>query len=124
MSDDYGVQLIQSPNGEKLYFRRDTRGLNYDSLSLSRNSNYCAEPDPNEAVIFNGHGDQPVFYKFEGNTLHIFDGGYIKMPPHFSDKVSVVVHKISNPEYIALEQNYQKKGLERSEVPANLKCSR
>lgn len=29
----YGLVTIESPSGEKFYFRREARGLNYDSLS-------------------------------------------------------------------------------------------
>lgn len=39
---EYGVKTIISPDGEKFYFRRVVKGLNYDTLALSAYSkNYC-----------------------------------------------------------------------------------
>jgi hypothetical protein len=114
---EYGVKTIISPKGEKFYFRRVVRGRNYDTLALSANSNYCAEPDPATAVIFHGLGPIFVFYRFEGDELHIYDSGRVDSPPNFSPKTKVVLHKISNPQFIEMRETYAAKGFEISEVP-------
>jgi hypothetical protein len=116
---EYGLNTIKSPNGEKFYFRRAARGLNYDTLTLSKNSDYCAEPDPNTTLIFHGLGPKTIFYKFVGDELHIYDVASVEMPRNFSEKVKVIINQISNPQFIAMGNNYKEKGLEKSDVPIN-----
>ncbi len=112
----YGLTAIESPSGEKFYFRREVRGLNYDSLSLSTSSDYCSEPDPSNAFIF--HIIQPtVFYKFEGNELHLYTTAPTETPPNFSDKTKVIQHDLNNPEFLAMSENYKDRGLEIIEPP-------
>jgi len=111
-----GILAIESPNGEKLYFHREVEGLNRDQLVLSTDSNYCSL-DPARTIRFLTL--QPtVFYRFEGNDLHLFFPGPIAVPPNFSDKVKVVQHEFEGTEYFPLIENdgYKKKGLELVDV--------
>jgi hypothetical protein len=123
LSDDYGSLRIQAPSGEEFYFRRQTRGLNYDALSLSSNPNVCVKPDPDNALIFRSLGPVEVFYKFEGNELHLYKMSTVDLPKNFSKTIKLVLHDITNPEFIALRKSYADKGLEISTVPLNPKLS-
>lgn len=120
----YGLKLIESPSGEKFYFRREARGFNYDLLSLSKNSDYCSKPNGNTDIIFEGLGPIILFYKFENNELHLYLSRAVKVPVNFSDKVSVIQHDLSNPEFIEMGQTYKIIGLEKVEVLLDeaLKC--
>ena len=118
----YGLVKIQAPNGEEFYFRREVRGLNYEALSLSTNSNVCAKPDPDKALVF--HAYTPVvFYRFDGNELHLYKMSTVDVPKNFSNTIKLVLHDITNPEFMALEKNYAEKGLEASKVPVDPKLS-
>lgn len=116
---EYGVSEIKSPGGETLYFRREVKGRNYDALSLSKDPDYCSEPDPNEALIFRGMGPITIYYEFKGEELHLYSAGETNKPRNFSERVKLVVHDISNPEYIELNDNYRERGLEKLDVPIN-----
>src|SRR5689334_10162376 len=116
---EYGVSPIKSPGGEILYFRREVRGRNFDALSLSKNPNYCSKPDPDEAIIFRGMGPFTVFYKFVGDELHLYSIEELKVPRHFSERVKVIIHNVTNPEHIQMHDDYQKMGLEKLDVPIN-----
>ena len=101
MSSIHGFFVLEAPNGEKLYFRREAWGLNDDHLSLTTNNNVCSKPDPATDVIFVTHGTT-VFYKFEGTVVHIYNTSMPEMPKDFSEKITVVPHKLTNPEFLAL----------------------
>ncbi len=118
MSSSYGLFVVESPNGEKLYFRREARGLNYDSLSLSQNQDYCSEPDASSDFIF-AESATTLFYKFEGNELHIYLTVLAKTPSNFSAETKVVQHKLNNLEFLAIKENYKNKGLELLDVSLN-----
>lgn len=120
---DYGLLKIQAPNGEEFYFRREARGLNYDALSLSKDSNVCAKPDPDNALIFRSVGPVEVFYRFEGNDLHLYKMSPVDVPKNFSNTIKLVLHDITNPEFIALHKSYADRGLEISDVPLNPKLT-
>src|SRR6185369_16343361 len=94
---DVGMLTLNCPNGEKLYFRREVRGLNYDALALIKDEDYCAQPDPNKAIIFTSL-DHDVLYKFVGNELHIYTMSDVRKGRTFSDKVSVILHTLTNQE--------------------------
>ena len=120
-SGNYGRVTIEAPNGEKFYFRRQVRG-NFEALALSADSNVCAKPDPAKALIFRAY-TPVVFYRFEGNELHIYKMSTVDVPTNFSKTIRLVLHDITNPEFIALRTTHTEKGLEASEVPVDTKLS-
>ena|SRR5215216_4043837 len=113
----YGMRMVESPSGEKLYFRREARGLNFDSLVLTKNPDHCREPDPSHDIVFFGLGPIHVFYKFEENRLHLYLTNLVDVPDKFSDKTQIVQHKLSNPEFIFMKENYKTDGLGLIDVP-------
>jgi hypothetical protein len=111
-SSQYGMLMVESPAGEKLYFRREARGLNFDSLALTKNPDHCREPDPSTDIVFKERGPIILFYKFQDDELHL----YVSIPTNVLDKflkkTKIVQHELSNPEFLFLKENYKSKGLE------------
>lgn len=93
LSSEYGIRPVVSSSGAKLYFRREARGLNYDAISLTENDDYCSDRNPRTDYLFGKSGDT-IYYKFEGDTLHLFVGTPAKVPPSYSRKIVVVQHKL------------------------------
>lgn len=126
LSSQYGMREVKSPSGEAFYFRREARGLNFDSLSLTKNSDHCREPDPATDIIFSGLGPVQLFYKFVDNELHLYLSIPVKVPNKFSEETKIVQHELSNPEFIFMKENYESKGLEITEIPLDrtLACKR
>ena len=114
----YGISGIESPSGIKLYFRREVRGSNFDKLSLSQNPNYCSEPDPKTALIFESI-DPHAFYTFVGEELHIYTMSDVSKPPILADGLSIILHKLNNQQFIRMSENYMNLGLKRADVSIN-----
>lgn len=118
----YGQVVIEYPNGKKLFLRREARGLNYDQLSLSDSANYCTQPDPSKALIFNtlGSGAYPVFYKFENGELRLFSS-LTEGRDSFPNGAKVVPHEEDNPRLSAWRENekYKPVDIKKIEVPIN-----
>lgn len=108
--------MIESPSGKKLYFRREVRGMNYDSLSLSKDSNYCSKPDPQTSLIFHSIGPHP-FYKFNGEELHIYTMSDVTKPPKLVNGIELVLHKLTNQQSIGMKEKYREMGLQSADVP-------
>lgn len=115
MSTKYGMFVLDSPSGERFFFRREARGLNHDTLSITRNSNACRQPDPMTDIIFVDSGTV-LFYKISGNQINIYVNSLPKMPTKFSDFTDVSFHSINNGEFLNLTENYQRMGFEKIEV--------
>jgi hypothetical protein len=113
MSSQYGLVTI-SVDGKQLYFKREARGLNYDSLILSTNKDHCAEYNPDSDYDFT-NSDPTVYYKVDGEVLHI-TASNAAPPKDFPVKVSI--HRITdNSEWFDLEENHLEKGLELLNIP-------
>lgn len=106
----YGRVAIKSPNGEELFFREEARGLSFDQISLSTNKNYCSAPNPSSDIIFQGDG-VPLFYKFEGESLHLYTVEPLKVPENFSSKIKIVVHQLNNLDLVKMKKTYKNDGL-------------
>ncbi len=132
-SSDYGIAKI-SVNGRQLYFRRERRGLNYDSVILSADGNYCTEYNPELDYRFTT-ADPAIYYKIESDTLYLLSGnptleGYeykpeqhLSSPKNFPVKVVVV-----KPDKLIIwekrKELYQNKEMEFLEIQLDetLKC--
>jgi hypothetical protein len=133
LSSDYGIAKI-SVSGRQLYFRRERRGLNYDSVILSADGNYCAEYNPELDYRFTTE-DPAIYYKIDSDTLYLLSGNptlegyeynpeqYLSSPKNFPVKVVVV-----KPDKLIIwekrKELYQNKGMEFLELPLDetLKC--
>ena len=126
LSSKYGVHRLVVFEDQQVYFKREVRGLNYDSLTLSANKDHCVKPNPHHDYIYDELGPITLFYKTEGNTLEIFSTTLAKQPQSFPVSIKIVQHKLSPLEFAKLKQNYKERGLEILEVNINetLSCNR
>lgn len=90
--------------------------MNYDSLSLSADSNYCSKPDPQTSLIFRSL-DPHAFYKFNGEELHIYTMSDVTKPPELADGIGLVLHKLTNQQSIGMKERYLEMGLQSVDVP-------
>ncbi len=132
-SSTFGIRKI-SVDGKELYFKREVRGLNYDSVILSADSNYCAEYNPELDYRFTT-SDPTIYYKIESDTLYLLAGNptlagyeykpeqYLRSPKNFPVKVVIV-----KPDKLIIwekrKELYQDRGMEFFEIPLDktLKC--
>lgn len=52
LKPQFGVIVVSLGNGRPLYFKREARGLSYDVLALSMDSDPCRSADPARDYIF------------------------------------------------------------------------
>jgi hypothetical protein len=121
----YGFSEVSLPNGQKLFFRREARGLNYDSLSITANPDFCASPNLDEDITFPSIG-AVVFHRFNEGRLVIYVISPPQIPKESPLKDVVTIQKITNPEFLNLKETYKERGLELADVPLDesLKCAR
>ncbi len=133
-SSKYGLVEI-SVNGKPLYFKREARGLNYDSVILSADGNYCAEYNPELDYRFTSL-DDTIYYKIDSGVLYLLTGNpvlsgynyqseqYIVQPKKFPVKV-VIIEPDKLIIYEKRKELYKDKGLQLLEIQLvdDLKCS-
>ena len=112
----FGMLELKYPNGEKVYFRREARGLNFDSLTLSRDPNHCRVPDNTSDIIFKGLGPIHLFYPFEGDNLHLYLTNPVTIPPVLKN-LNIIQHGLTNQQYLAFSKNHKSEGLEFLDIP-------
>jgi hypothetical protein len=120
----YGLRKLNLPSGEVYYFRREARGLNFDSLSLVTSSDHCREPNPGTDIIFKGLGPLHLFYRFSDDEMHLYLTTRIEVPPDFS-KTKIVQHELNNGEFMRLLETHKSEGLEmvNVEIDSTLICN-
>jgi hypothetical protein len=114
-SVQHGITKIETSSGEKLYFHREVRGLNYDALSLSADSDPCVKSDPSFNFIYPALGQAAaVFYKFENGELHISTTNVQNPELQLSTNIKIV-HHIEN--YWAMDNEAREKRLQKLDIP-------
>lgn len=119
----YGNVPLTAPSGEKIYFRREVRGRNFDEVILSPNPEPCVPPDSAGDLIF-PDSDPTIYFKFEGQVLHLYPSVLAPEPSQAKFATRIVQHFLTNPERIKLRAEYQAKGLILLEIPFDnqIKC--
>lgn len=79
-----------------VYFKREVRGRNYDGLSISGDGNLCNGPSPRTDFFVEGMSPGQVFYKIDGDELHIYSQSAFT-PPQSGDFPVKVVQKQAEP---------------------------
>ena len=77
-----------------VYFKRELGGRNYEGLSISSDGNLCNGPSPRTDFFLDSLTIGKVFYKVEGDELHIYS--HIAFTPPQTDIFPV---KIVQNEY-------------------------
>jgi hypothetical protein len=122
-SPEYAISKLQLPNGQTIYFKREVRGINgnYDVVAISANGDPCTSMNRDNDYAIN---DCPsVYYKLEGNTLHLYfwtASGSPTKPP-----VQLVNHEINNMDFDAFKRSYLSQGITRLDlvVDGTKRCS-
>lgn len=84
-SPEYGIRLVNFPDGHRMYFKLKVWGLLGDSslMVLSPNPDPCAKPDPETDWIWWAY-DPAAFMRFSGNTLQLYPLGAVGSPTGLS----------------------------------------
>ena len=121
----YAIARLDLPNGKAIYFKREVRGINgnYDVVAISENGDPCVSfnPDTDYCICY----WSPVYYKLEGDTLHLYYGTANHSPAKHAFPVKVVNHETHSIESDELKRKYAELGLTRLNltVDGTKKCS-
>lgn len=120
----YGIVSLKVSESQEVYFKREARGLNHDSLVLSANKDYCAEPSPQVDFIFHASGSHSIYYKIENGILIMYPSSAATPPESRQFPVKVVQYDLTTLDYAELQKNHEKLGLKYLEVKLDekLKC--
>ncbi len=106
---EYGVMSLDGSQGQKLYFKREVRGQNYDVLTLSTDDDYCREPDETKDYVFGAHATK-IFYKQSAGQLDLYMTSPSKTPTEFDSAIRITQHRLSPLEFAELDKNYRELG--------------
>ena len=81
-------QILVGQNS--VYFKREIRGRNYEGFSISSDGNLCNGPSPGTDFFVEGMTPGQVFYKVDGDELHIYSQSEFTPPQSGSFPVKVV----------------------------------
>jgi len=95
----FGEKVIQLGNGSRIYIKRETRGLNYDVVAVSKNQNVCVSADPETDLVFK-YDVSPLAISQSEDMLLIFWAGGVNQPKH---PLSGVVVKNVRPDSLSAE---------------------
>jgi hypothetical protein len=123
LSPAYGIESLKISDNAEVYFKREVRGQNYDSLVLSPKKNHCDLPSKSD-YIFRGQGPYLVYYKVENDTLILFTTSDVTPPAEGTFPGKVLLNKMHPLDFVELRENYQKLGLKPLDVEVNkaLRC--
>lgn len=91
----YDIRQI-SVGQHSVYFKREIRGRNYEGLSISGDGDLCNGPSPRTDFFVEGMWPGQVFYKVDGDELHIYSQGEF-IPPQSGGFPVKVVQKQGEP---------------------------
>lgn len=113
-STDVNIEKVSFEEvGANLYLKQKVWGMTSDSkvTIISTNSFQSFEEDPNAAYVYSS--GSTLFFRTVNDTLEIFSMTLAKEPSNFDSRIKVRQVRISNPEFIFLNENYKKEGLSR-----------
>jgi len=94
----YDIRQI-SVGQTSVYFKREIRGRNYDGLSISGDGDFCNGPSPRTDFFVDGMWPGQVFYKVDGDELHIYSQSKFTPPQSGSFPVKVVQKQVEPARY-------------------------
>lgn len=120
----YGIVGLKIPDGREVFFKREARGIDYDSLALSVNSDPCTGPDPKTDYILHSSELPRIYYKIEDGALALYLSGTATPPGSGQFPVKIIQHKIHPIDYREFEKSYEKMGLRYVEFKMSelIKC--
>ena len=112
-----GISEVRLANGERLYFKREARGLDYDVVALSKNGDRCKEADYHIDYILPPFNTSIGYYCVKGNTIHLYTYSDVKPPLQGKWDDCVVLHRFGVKEWDVLDNSYKRGGLTEILVP-------
>jgi hypothetical protein len=112
-SSEYAIASVKLAGGQTLYFKREVRGINgsYDVIAISANSDPCASQDDKSDYRICGSGEH-VYYKFDGNILHLYGSTACSTPKQFPLHLTVENHEIHPIDWDLFKQDHPKQGID------------
>lgn len=105
----FGVLRVDV-GSERVYFIREVRGLNYDSLVISATDDLCQELDGPANFVFESLGPIRPYYTVVAGVLHIYTT-YPGKAPSGQFPVTVVQHELGPLEWVDFDKTAQERGL-------------
>lgn len=125
MSPQYSVSSIRLNSGREIFFKREVRGVtgSYDVIAISADGNPCRSYDPQTDYCICTSADR-VYYKAEGDTLHLFYSTSTSAPKRFPFQLIVENHEVHPMEREKFKQEYERIGITRLDLPIDpmIKC--
>jgi len=125
LSPEYAVTRIRLSNGREIFFKREVRGItgSYDVIAISADGDPCRSYDRQTDYCICTGRDR-VYYKAEGDTLNLFYSTSTSAPERFPFQIIVENHEVHPMEREKFEQEYQKMGITRLDLPIDpkIKC--
>src|SRR5262245_16096744 len=125
LSPQYSVSSIRLTSGREIFFKREVRGVtgSYDVIAISADGNPCRSYDPQTDYCI-CTGTDRVYYKAEGDTLHLFYSTSTSAPKSFPFQVIVENHEVHPMEREKFKQGYERMEITRLDLPidARIKC--
>jgi hypothetical protein len=120
MRSAHGIVAIPIEGGRQVYFKREVRGLSYDVLTLSANSDPCRPDDPVVDDVFNTHGPVAVYYKIEGGRLQVYASSGVVLAKAGDLRKLVEHHELVTSDYLEMRDTYKQQSLTDLDVPLNV----
>ena|SRR5260370_2409439 len=113
---EYAISKLDLPNGKTIYFKREVRGItgNYDVLAISPNGDPCTSA--NRDTDYRISECQSVYYKVEGDTLHLYYATAGEPTSKNNFPVKVVNHEINIMGVDEFKRNYSSQGITRLDL--------
>jgi hypothetical protein len=125
MSPEYSVSSIRLSNGREIFFKREVRGItgSYDVIAISADGDPCRSYDRQTDYCICISTDR-VYYRTEGDTLHLFYSTSTSAPDRFPFQITVENHEVHPMEREKFKQEYQSMGITRIDLPIDpkIKC--
>lgn len=123
-SPHFGLLTLKSSQGTDVFIRREVSGPNHDLLIISANGDVCTVPDPQKDYVID-NGSDALFYRLEGETLHLYGTGSREIKGEFRLPVTLQYHEINITKWDQFRDTASEQGLKRLavELDAKLKCN-
>ena len=123
---EYTIAKLDLLNGRSVFFKREVRGINgnYDVIAISPNGEPCVSVnDDTDYCICSG--SEYVYYKLEGDTLHLYYATANHAPATHEFPIKVVNHEVHPMDSVKFKGTYAGLGITRLDLAIDhtKKCS-
>ena len=116
-----GAYAVRLSDGSYIYLKREVRGLSYDVVGLSANSDPCVALDPEVDYIYSEMGPFDVYYSVSAHELTLYSTSEVTAPHHPSVRFQVRNIQLLPLQFRDLRNTYRTRGISRILVPVKYK---